>query len=506
MSTSRQTQTVVVQDEKIIDFKLVGELLGFVRNSIARNTFRFFSIFLTLAIVTTAIALILPKMYQINTKILTHKAAVMPALVHPDRSIPQAADDPTAGAEELLKSRENLSNLLKDIQLEENWEKRRSFLFRFKDQIVTSILGKPSEQDVHESFLKLLDERIKAKVDRDVVSMQVEWPDADIAMNLAEGLVKRFRKIRHDMELGEIRDTVSILERNVETSRQSIEESVNKLASLFSRKEKALGHKTHHKKAAVRRERVVSIRRPQSAKNLDPAMNEMRKALAEKQEQISAVKERYEQNIKKAQEELNALRANLGPEHPDVVEARHHLEQVSRMPRELEKMRMEEARLTGQLASMPDKALAAPKVQLVTVKEPESQEASDAAGDVVQLPVSDELSKQIESDPELSSMMAQLKQREDAHDELLRRLSNARIESETAEIAFEYRYLLTEPPVYPKKYISPNIPVLITGGIVVGIVLGILSVVMKDAFSKRILESWQVERFLKLKVLGEIDK
>ena len=502
--TTTQTQTVSVGDEPIIDVKAAGYFLGFLGRSIRRRRRLMTTTFLVTAGLSTALALVMPRVYKINTRILTHKSLVMPALVDPDRSIPQAADAPTSGAVELIKSRDNLENLMADIKLQEVWDTKRSILWKTKDKIL-GLLGKPTKQDVHEAFLKMLDERIVATVDNEVVIMDVEWPDPDIAMSLAEGSLARFLKLRHDMELSEILSTVAILERNVENSRKGIEDAVSRMQKVFNEKERELEGRSAAstgERRRARKNRVVAIRRPLGPDHADPAGDDLRRALADKQAAIEALKRGYESRLKRAQEELANLRSTLGPDHPDVQDAKRTLDSMNQAPPELVALQAEEARLASQLSSMPSNGnKEEPKVQVQTEREAQS----DDSFDVMRVPVSEELYQDLGKDPEITSVMEELKKRQDAHDSLLRRLANARIESETANVAFEYRYIPTVPPVYPKKYVKPNIPVMIGGGMFLGLLLGVVFAVVADVMSKRVLEAWQLERFLNLKVLGELE-
>ncbi|RYF10194.1 MAG: hypothetical protein EOO40_05620 [Deltaproteobacteria bacterium] len=206
--------------------------------------------------------------------------------------------------------------------------------------------------------------------------------------------------------------------------------------------------------------------------------------------------------LKKAQEELANLRASLGPDHPDVAEAKRSLESLNSPPPELVALQAEETRLAGQVANAPANGAGKehPKVEI------KAEEPSDeGAYDVMRVPVSEDLYKELDKDPEIAQILDELKKRQDTHEELARHLAAARIESETANVAFEYRYKLTSPPVYPKRPVKPNVPVMLGGGAAAAFVLGILFAVLADVLSKRILEAWQLERFLGLKVLGEVE-
>ena len=495
------TQTVNVDDEPIIDVKAAGYFLGYLMRSVRRRKSTVMMTFMITAVLVGGLCVVMPRVYKISTRILTHRSLMMMNIVNPERTIPKEVDNPTSGAKELIKSRENLENLMNDIKLEEIWDAKRPVLWKWKDKTLGAMFGSPTEQDKHEAFLKLLDDKITAEVvDGELVTMDVEWPDPDIAMSLAEGAVARFRKMRHDMELSELLETVNILERNVESSRQGIEEAVARMQKIFNVKERDLQARGISKGVGKsQKHKVIAIRRPQGADVMDPAADELKKSLQEKQAQLGSVKRAYEANLKKAQEHLSELRSTLGPEHPDVQDAKRDLEKISQMPPELQALQTEESSLTNKVSALP----AGPTREQPPVKV-ESRDSADDNGEMVRVAVSDELYQELESDPEIASIMDDLKKREDTHDNLLRRLAGARIESETADVAFEYRYIMTAPPVYPKRPVKPNIPLMAIGGLVVGLLLGVVFAVASDVFSKRVLEAWQLQRFLNLKVLGEI--
>src|SRR4051812_48227204 len=142
---------------------------------------------ITMALVAV-VCTVMPRVYRITTRILTHKS-VMGNFTNPTSAVPQSADAPTRGAAEIIKSRENLENLISDVKLQEVWETKRSWLGKIRDKFMALIFGPPTEADIHEAYLKMLDEKLDPTVEGDVVIMEVEWPDPDVAMSLAEGAV-----------------------------------------------------------------------------------------------------------------------------------------------------------------------------------------------------------------------------------------------------------------------------------------------------------------------------
>ena len=495
-----QTPPMAVGDEPLIDIKTAGHYLGFVGRAVRRHRRLVTMSFLFCTSAGVLAALFLPKVYRISTRILTHRSLVMPALASPDRAVPQAADAPTAGAVERIHSRDNLENIMADVKLQELWESKRGALSLAKERLLKLAHLAPSDAEMEEAYLKMLEERLSASVEGEVVKIDVEWPDPGIAKALSEDAVARFLKMRHDLELSEILGTVDILTRNVEASRLNIEDGLKTMQKLFNRKESELhgrqasaSHETSHAKR-----RFVTMRKPVGAADGDPSADDARRLLAQKQSEMNSLRRAYESRRKKAEDELSALRASLGASHPDVRDAARTLDSLGQPPPELLALQAEEAKLAERVGVMPSRDSG--RLTVPSRGEPEQN-----SFDMVRMAVSDALFEQIEADPEIVTILAELKKRQDNHDDLVHRLAGARIESEIANAAFEFRYKVTLPPIYPKKFVKPNVPLLLLGGALVGLILGCIFAIARDLLSRRILEAWQIDRFIGLRVLGEIE-
>ena len=75
---------------------------------------------------------------------------------------------------------------------------------------------------------------------------------------------------------------------------------------------------------------------------------------------------------------------------------------------------------------------------------------------------------------------------------------------DTAKAAFKYRYSVIFPPQLPKAPFKPNPMTLWAAGVVAGLLFAILAAVVADLRSGRLLETWQVRRWLDLEVLAEV--
>jgi hypothetical protein len=90
------------------------------------------------------------------------------------------------------------------------------------------------------------------------------------------------------------------------------------------------------------------------------------------------------------------------------------------------------------------------------------------------------------------------------YEELMMRIDGARIEQDTARAAFKYRYSVVRPASVPKKPLRPDPVALLLGTLAAALLGGLLAGAARDVLRARFVESWQVERTLGLKVLGQV--
>jgi capsular polysaccharide biosynthesis protein len=86
------------------------------------------------------------------------------------------------------------------------------------------------------------------------------------------------------------------------------------------------------------------------------------------------------------------------------------------------------------------------------------------------------------------------------------RLDNAQVEKDAARAGFGYRYIVTLPPVFPRRPEKPQTSKVMVGALVAALALAALMALLADLRSRRVLETWQIERLLGLRVLGELDE
>ena len=463
------------------DLKRGVHLIGFVLRAARRHIKLAALVFLsTLALVAAAVT-VMPKLYRVETRVLTHRNYIIPALVSPRRAVPFAADAPTRGAVELMLSRDSLQTIAHDARLVQTWAETRHPMGRFLDAIRSTLLGPMTEEGFREAILEVLGSRLSVFVDGDVVVMEVEWHDPQVALAISKAANQRFIDMKRSAELSEVRETLGILEANIAKARDSVQQAGRDVEAAVQR---AGGGKVSLPM------RTVQVRRPAPALSPEESAEKDRleREVDEVRRQIAGQEGVYQRRLDEARATLNRLRQSLGPDHPDMQQAVRAVEERSRPPQELERLRTEEAEILARLA--PYEESRQPQ-SLETIQVPDKN-ALMASTRVAQL------------EPEVETTVNVLQDRIRRHNELLGRLDEAKTELATSEAAFNYRYVQTLPPILPKRHIKPKVPVLLAGGALAGLVLGFLFAALADLLSRRVVEPWQVRAATDVPMLGII--
>lgn len=440
---------------------------------------------LTVAAALGALAL-MPKMYRVQSRMLTHKAYVLPALVSPRRSVPMQADAPTRGAVELIKSRAVLTGILKDARAKETWSETRTAVGSFKDFLRESVKGPMTDEDLEEALLEMLTKRLVAYIDSDVVVIEVQWHDPNVAFALSNAAHTRFLAKKKEGELSEVHETLRILETNVQGALSRMEAAGEDFAAVIQGK-KGTG-------ASPIRMKSIRVRKPTAGTGAqeDNAQKrvDLQRELGQVQSALTGREREHQARLDEANRTLNGLRQTLGPQHPDVQNAISVAEDRSRVPADLMHLRASAADLDQRLRGLEGPPTEAP-AEYATIRVPDQRAVAASRSPDEGL------------DPDVERAERSLMGRISRYNEFVVRLEDARTELATADAAFDYRYVLTLPPKLPRLPISPNPPVIVAGGLLAGLLLAIFFALAADLWSRRVLEKWQLER-LGVPVLGDI--
>jgi hypothetical protein len=82
-------------------------------------------------------------------------------------------------------------------------------------------------------------------------------------------------------------------------------------------------------------------------------------------------------------------------------------------------------------------------------------------------------------------------------------ISTARIDLDTAQAAFKYRYKVVIPPEPPVRPAKPKVAPLLAGGLIFGLLLALLTPALLELRTGKIVERWQVAQ-IPLPILAEL--
>jgi uncharacterized protein involved in exopolysaccharide biosynthesis len=113
-------------------------------------------------------------------------------------------------------------------------------------------------------------------------------------------------------------------------------------------------------------------------------------------------------------------------------------------------------------------------------------------------------SSELQDDPLVEFSRNNLRVAAAKYEELMMRIDGAHIEQDTARVAFKYRYSVVRPAAVPKKPTKPDAAILSAAALVAALLVALLAGAVREWFRGSLVEAWQVERLLKVKVLSHV--
>ncbi|HET6981450.1 MAG TPA: hypothetical protein VFI53_04875, partial [Myxococcaceae bacterium] len=430
---------------------------------------------------TVGLLAILPRTYHVDAQLLTQRNTVMPALGNPGRTVPTDANVPTRAAAETVLRRDNLLSLMKQTDLLNRWEQKRTPVLRLKDWLVQQI-APPSEEDRINAMVGFLEKRFSVTTGESTVTIGIDWPDAQMGYALVDNALQNFLEQRHSAEVSSIAETISILESHATDLREQIDSTLEDI-----KRGQAPVSKPVKVDPALppppRRDPAVEAARAQAA--------EVKVMIEAKRRAINELDDFRRRRLAELQTELAQKRAVYADAHPAVAQILQSISALQEDSPQLAALRKDERDLQTEY-----ERLAAKRGEGGGSGLPRSSEVAPRRkpGDPPEANVEGEYSR------------TRLRFAMEKYDVLLDRINSARIELDTARAAFKYRYSIVRPPQLPKRPEKPKVPLVLAAGVMAAIAFSIVAAALADLRSGRVLESWQVERGLGLEVLGEVPR
>jgi uncharacterized protein involved in exopolysaccharide biosynthesis len=477
----------LVADEPVFDLPRMLEMLLFPLRCVRRHTRLALGTLAAFVALGTVGFLAMPQDFVVESKILTRRNMVLPALGNPRRTVPTESDAPARLANEVVTSRENLIEVIKATGLLTGWPRTLPATTQAIEYIRQQLKGERDERERYDVLVKQLQRRIYVLGGDDregMVTIGARWSDPALALKIAKKAQDRFLAQRYEQDVSLVQVSVGILGRYVERAGSNMTAAMDELRSMPGVKvslPEVSGYAVNARTAA--RSRAVTAEQSR----LQTALQNVRNVLA--QQEAGFAGRQTEANAK-----LADLETKYGPNHPEVMAARGVAEQAAAPWSSLATLRREEGQLVAQLARIGTTVAEQPDVSAeLALQRQGFEKLLRQRSDTIE-------------DPRITNARSQLKIATTTYEDLLDRQEAAKIELETARAAFKYRYVVTTPPQLPKEPRSSTALLLLLGGVVCGGCAAVFLSTTRDVVDGRLLESWQIQRQVGLPLLGEIQR
>ena len=299
------------------------------------------------------------------------------------------------------------------------------------------------------------------------VTILFEWTDKETAYRVVDTLTQNFLEDRHATEVAVLEETIVILESNAKKLAQQVDTTLDDV----ERRQKAKPATTPRREGAG-----LGMARDEEVIRLQNTLVARRRALADLEESRS-------RRLANLNGQLAQKESIFAEQHPELVALRQSIASMSRPSASTEAMRKE----------------------LVDVE----REVARRGGFGSPAADADPLEARLgfdQVDVRTEYARSNLRFVREEYASVLQRLSAARMELETAQAAFKYRYSVVTPPQVPKAPKKPYFLLRLVGGLVGGLALAIFVSTMLDIRSTRLLEEWQLQRQLGVPLLARINR
>ena len=508
--------------ERLVDLRPIADYLGFLGGSLRRHKILAAATFFLALAFTVAVAMLLPKTYHVQTKLLAQRNEVMSALSNPGRAVPWDADAPTRAAAETVLKRDNLISLIRQTDLINEWERTRIPILRLKDRLLSFVRRPPTADEKLDQMVGLLESRmvvIAGPVGDGTVTIDLDWPNAEMAYRLVQAAQEAFIEARQVAERAAIGESIGILERYSAT----LHENINNTLAELQRTQAESRPARSAARTAVSSGRIAPAvtallppvpnaagEVPALGANLDdPALPRLKETLTAKRQEIASLEEQRQRQLAELQAQLTRLTTIYTPAHPMVLSVQQNIAALSRDSPQLAALKTQ----ADDLDSDYQKRVAA-VAELQQVEQLKAEFASRA-----QRPGAQAARAQEATTPQPmpaahagapgsgeATDFASIRLRLELNqlESVLERTDGARIELAVSDAAFKYRYSVIRPPQVPRDPIRPNLRMIVVAGFFGSLLLGFAAAAGKDLLSDRIYDLWQIQRQLGLPVLGSL--
>jgi uncharacterized protein involved in exopolysaccharide biosynthesis len=466
------------EHDGIIDFAGLRDDVSFVLHAPLRHPRIAAGCLAFVLVVAAASSLVFRDIYQVQASLLAQRNPVMLVLSNPGLARGADWDAPTRAARETVLRRDNLIALCEQTGFVDRYLANRSPLGRFRAGLGEYLSGKKeSRADIKEGLADTLQTKLWVSVGPEgTVTFTFEWPDKEIAYQVVEAAMQNFLEARHASEVSVLGDSIALLEASATKLQRELDTSLTDV----ERKERARPRPTQR--------RAVS---PAVSSNDDEEVARLKSTLVARKRALVDLEEFRQRRLAELNSQLAQKEAIYAERHPEVVSTKQSIAGLLQTSPSAEGLRLEIKEL--------EKALSLRGV--VGAAAAAGNSSADFPAYLL-----DPRAGLEGDDVRYEYDRSRLRFLREQYSSVLQRLSSAKLELETAQAAFKYRYSVITPPAYPKGPKRPYTLLRILGGLFGGVALALFVCTAVDLKSGRIHEEWEIRRHLGLPVLGRLPR
>lgn len=509
---------VAAPEPELFDTQLIRNVVGFVFRGIGRHRVLALCGFLGMVGFGALAGVFLPRTYHVESRLLANNNDLIRALGNPRSSMP--VEDPTRAARELVFAHDNLVTLIKQTNLMKSWEETRPAVVKLKDRVVFFFAGDPTDEERIDAMVGLLEKKLQVTTDQQTVTISIDWHDAQMAYLLVETAQQNFLETRHVTEMTAISEALSILEMHGGQLQKMVDDALHELERVRETRRKgsmgvppalvasdsggvalaAAAEQPKLTKVVDRGDRADRADRDAVSPATEQELAQLKFLLNSKKRALADLEDFRSRRVAELNAQLAEHKVQYADQHPIVMDMKQRIAalkldspQMSQVKADIDSLEHEYRRKGGK---DPD--------ALVEPSRSRSVRRSLPASALPQLTQTALTNSELAEDPLVEFSRNNLRVAAAKYEELLMRIDSARIEQDTTRAAFKYRYSVVRPASVPKKPLKPP-PEVIVGATGVLAVLCLLVIgALRDWWSGRLVESWQVERELEIPVLAQV--
>lgn len=448
----------------LVDYRRVGQWCLFVLRAARRHRNLALASFAGVVSLAGLALAAIPKRWEVQATILAQRNPLNVGLY-------RDWDAPTRAARETVLRRDNLVSLVKQTHFTDRYLATRAPAVKARDSVFRLLRGRDRNGDeLLEGIVDGLEERLWVLVGTEgTITIGFRWSDRDLTFDVVEAALQNFLEARHAAEVSSIAESISIFE-----------EHSARLQGQISEKTREVEEMERESRARGGRRLAVRGRVPR-----DEELGRIEARLAGRRRALEDLEEYRRRRIAELQATLAQQETMYAERHPVLVASRKSIEALEAGSPQAEAIRVEITDLEKEIAR-----------RGVRPRDPSAPAQSPLPDPSIDSGLDQEATRLEYERHKLWLLVRQ-------HSGLLDRIDSSRVELNTAQAGFKYRYSVVTPPQLPKAPVSPRTPRVLAVAVVGGVFFALFAAAAADLRRGVVLERWQIEGRLDPPVLAE---